>query len=115
MSTKTLSVQLQRDLIPQIDVEVVVGRLNAIASRPPSVQKGNASNELHLNVTFVTEDAPGLWDKIASELCLFMEPPSQISRGIIVVCEGDHGWNDYLLLYHFDRDKALDQFPPKQA
>jgi hypothetical protein len=26
----------------------------------------------------------------------------------IVTCQGEHGWDDYLLLYHYDRTVAVD-------
>lgn len=35
---------------------------------------------------------------------------STISRACIVVCEGAQGWDDYLLLHHFDPAEVLDHF-----
>ena len=29
----------------------------------------------------------------------------------MVVCEGEHGWDDYLLLHHWDRRFRLDSVP----
>jgi hypothetical protein len=28
--------------------------------------------------------------------------------GCIVTCQGEHGWDDYLLLYHYDLTQKLD-------
>jgi hypothetical protein len=30
---------------------------------------------------------------------------------MIVVCEGERGWDDYLLLHHFDKRQKLDKPP----
>ncbi len=31
----------------------------------------------------------------------------------IVTCQGDHGWDDYLLLHHYDRTLVLDVPAPR--
>jgi hypothetical protein len=30
-------------------------------------------------------------------------------KGMIVVCEGERGWDDYLLLRHFDKSQKIDR------
>ena len=32
-----------------------------------------------------------------------------LSKCCIVVCEGEHGWDDYLLLHHYDASETLDE------
>ena len=31
-----------------------------------------------------------------------------LAAAAIIVCEGEHGWDDYLLLHHFDPAEPLD-------
>ena len=32
----------------------------------------------------------------------------RLARAAIATCEGKHGWDDYLLLHHYDRTLVLD-------
>jgi hypothetical protein len=32
-----------------------------------------------------------------------------LAQAAIVVCEGELGWDDYLLLHHFNSDEELDE------
>ena len=41
------------------------------------------------------------WDAITPRL-------KAVPVNLIVVCEGEHGWDDYLLLHHFDEQQELD-------
>ena len=42
------------------------------------------------------DDSPVVWEM------------SALSAGAIACCEGDNGWDDYLLLYHFDNSESID-------
>ncbi len=51
-----------------------------------------------VTATWQTADPARLWAALR-ELLRADEP---MARAAIVVCEGEHGWKDYLILHHFD-------------
>ena len=67
------------------------------------VQRGE-DNGLYININFDTNDIVSLWDAIGE---LVSSDPLWASA-TIACCEGDNGWDDYLLLYHFDDTEQLD-------
>lgn len=77
------------------------------------VISGN-ENGAYINIELQSEDIQRLWEIIQTELSDKNNDFSIISKGVVVVCEGDKGWDDYLLLYHYDVSEKLDQFTPKK-
>ena len=67
------------------------------------VQRGE-DDGLYININFDTNDIVSLWDAISE---LVTSDPLWESA-TIACCEGDNGWDDYLLLYHFDETEQLD-------
>ena len=65
-------------------------------------------------MNFRTLDLPRLWQAIQESLGFAdgWKPP--IARALIVVCEGNYGWDDYLLLHHFD-DCAIQDASPGEG
>ena len=108
---KTLSIQILPDRLPSTDIQAMVGKLENLSSQATvqnSVSDSGADGN-YINVNFVTSNVSVLWKAIESTLGLSSSTPPPVSDGIIVVCEGDHGWEDYLLLYHFDKSEAIDK------
>lgn len=115
---KNLSVQIQSDLVTEVDAENIIELLMPLAKDTSLVQESHVTsgsdNGHYINIDFQTPDAPRLWQAIQSTLCLSRGNESPISRSVIVVCEGKDGWNDYLLLHHFDDSEATDVFSSSQ-
>jgi len=113
---KTLSVQIQPERIAGVDISLVVKALRKLAQRPDIAAMGTTakveSGNEYVNVKFKTQNAPALWEEI---LIYFpkLKSFSTILNGLIIVCEGDKGWGDYLLLYHFSSKEKLDTFAKK--
>ena len=61
----------------------------------------------YLNILFETSDIGQLWAGL--RVVIASEPA--IAGSAIVCCEGDHGWDDYLLLHHFDPSETVDKLP----
>jgi hypothetical protein len=61
----------------------------------------------YISITFSTNDTAGLWSHIRG---VVKASPfaAAIVASTIVVCEGKDGWNDYLLLHHYDFAEPLD-------
>jgi len=115
---KTLSIQIQTDLTSESDVRAALDALKPIAndvSLIRRVQETEATTENnYINVNFETSDAQRLWVVLQSVLHLNTEPKPTIASALIVVCEGSHGWNDYLLLHHYDKSQSVDEFVPSK-
>lgn len=105
---KTLSVQIQPDLVPDVDLDAVLSSLARLAGTPRDVRGAVNANGRYISLNFVTRDAPRLWKAIESRMSLPSDPLFEASKGITIICEGEKGWSDYLLLYHFDTQKILD-------
>ena len=95
-----LNVQLQPDLLASFSDS----QLEQFCSSPSfaglvqdcRVVKGNDRGP-YINVYFSAPDLKLLWQVIRRELVRL-----GLQAGCIVTCTGKDGWNDYLLLHHFD-------------
>jgi hypothetical protein len=59
----------------------------------------------YVNVDFWAADPTALWAKVRSEL----RAAPEMAGAAIACCQGERGWDDYLLLHHFEPDEPLDQ------
>ena len=111
---KTLSIQIQPDLQPDIDFDVKVSDLHDRIRDDPLVEKFSVDSGLKngrfINVNIETSDVASLWKMVRSTLGLGTADKSPFSEAAIVVCEGEDGWNDYRLLHHFDGAEQVDTF-----
>ncbi len=108
---RCLSLQIQPDRIPQLNVAAVVKELTELTAEPNhsanvDVQEGNDEGRC-INVTWSTRNYTTLWNTLQNKL----EQDHQLSQCSIVCCEGQHGWDDYLLLHHYDSTQQLDELP----
>lgn len=95
--------QFQPDRSPTLDVPAVVASLSSLDA---SARVTDGVDDVrYINIDFSPVDAISLWSAIRDRLSA--EP--DLSRAAIVICEGRHGWDDYLLLHHFDRSLILDE------
>lgn len=67
--------------------------------------------EGHATATFSTDEVPQFWDWIRSKLTLGEH--FGFHQASLVVCEGEQGWEDHLLLYSFDPMDKIDQLRPR--
>jgi hypothetical protein len=110
---KALSIQVQSHLLQGLDIGAVQTACEAIASMPLVARHHfdhGHDTEHYFNFTFGTEDLAALWRELES--CLYSDPVlgSSLRAASMAMCEGDHGWDDYLLLYHFDLAVRRDAF-----
>lgn len=67
------------------------------------------SGEGWTNLMFATQQPAILWGLLWRELFGRAAFAERLRECSMAVCEGSHGWDDYLLLHHFDRALPLDQ------
>ncbi len=99
---KRLKLQIQPELAPGLDVESAVARLRGLSRS--TVTCGD-ENGPYINVDYAPVDIEMLWRQVRKEL----RANPKLSECAIVFCEGDDGWDDYLLLHHFDASEPLDE------
>ena len=110
-SMKCLSIQLQSQLCELRDVSPLVDKLVTNAQ----------SHHATTGVSVTAGDDAGPYTNInieshqVAELWTFIRPlvvnDEALSSCAIACCEGDNHWDDYLLLFHYDKSEAIDAFP----
>lgn len=66
---------------------------------------------VYTNLMFATDDLKELWRLLHERLYQSAEFGLPLRASSMAMCEGQHGWDDYLLLYHFDPKVPRDAFP----
>lgn len=64
--------------------------------------------EPYSNLIFETTELRILWDLLQKSLYKDEKVGLALTQASMAMCEGNDGWNDYLLLYHFDPSLKLD-------
>jgi hypothetical protein len=103
---KALSIQIQPERAPGLNMEEVQAAFETIAEVTSLVRHHQFDDGFdktrYFNFTFGTEDLKGLWAVIQSTVYGNPALAEPVAKSSIVVCTGENGWDDYLLLFHFD-------------
>jgi hypothetical protein len=62
----------------------------------------------YVNFDFRAQDLARLWDILRGQVFWDQTIGPHLAETSIATCEGNHGWDDYLLLHHYDRTLVLD-------
>ena len=105
-----LNVQVQPDLSPDLDLAGVLALFATAAELADAELEVIAGDDdgLYVNYDFRTRDLPRLWEVLQSQVFLDTTQGPRLAQASIVTCEGNRGWDDYLLLHHHDRTFELD-------
>jgi hypothetical protein len=114
MTIKTLNIQLQPMLFAVNLCDLAVKKLKALENNKKLVTSakydyGEEDGIHYINITFTSLDIIQLWRTIQKQFLTETSAGMMFKSGSIIVCEGDFGWNDYLLLHHFDPLEKLDK------
>jgi hypothetical protein len=112
LTVRHLNIQLQPDRAARLDLSRARGIIEALAQDHAIVagfdaQEGEDEGR-YLNFTFLAKDPATLWQRIRANVLAEAVIGHEIASSSIIVCEGDHGWDDYLLLHHYDPGLAKD-------
>ena len=58
-----------------------------------------------INLNIKTNNIKELWVKIKK----YLQEHNELANSTIVTCEGSQGWDNYLLLHHFDSKEKLNE------
>jgi len=109
---KTLIVQMQPDLVSGLDAAALTRELEQFGASSPNgshqaTERGNDDGQ-YINIVFSTDDLTTLWREVKAAFLEGHPSREGFARLSIITCEGSAGWDDYLLLHHFDESETLD-------
>lgn len=109
---KSLSIQVQPELSPGLDIARLTQAFRSVAQKPDLVKHhafdSGVDGGAYFNYTFGTPNARDLWIVIQDEIFNSQEFAYHMSRASMVMCSGETGWDDYLQLFHFDPSVPID-------
>ena len=109
---RSISIQIQPDLSPNIDMEVVANEFLAIATMSELVVchsfDSGEDDGSYFNYTFDAKKPLRLWHEIQSRLYENQELAAHMKKSSIATCSDEDSWDNYLLLFHFDPTVDLD-------
>jgi hypothetical protein len=109
---KRLCIQIQPERVPELDEALLRRTLSELGAGTALVnQVGIDEGEddgRYLNFNYKTPDVGRLWSLIRREVLNSPALGPAIRQAAIITCQGDAGWDDYLLLHHLDDDEPLD-------
>lgn len=110
---RSLSIQVQPDLIPELDIEKTKQLFEALKDNSlvekSAFDEGNDKGR-YLNFTYGTNDARSLWGVIQKKIYEHNIFGKQLLKCSMAMCSSEEGWNNYLLLHHFDPSVPLESF-----
>ena len=113
MTTESeLHVQVQPALAPALDLARLHARFEALAQTEASVLRSKIEegddDGPYLNLMFKTADLARLWQVVQAELYGHPTLGTLLRQASMTLCTGETGWDDYLLLHHFNPAFELD-------
>ena len=108
----TLCIQVQPNRAPDIDMARVRALGESVAANKKLVSRfaviDGEDKGPYSNLMFETTELLKLWGQLQEALYKDANVGSALAQASMAMCEGNDGWNDYLLLYHFDPSVKLD-------
>jgi hypothetical protein len=107
---KRLNVFFDPERVPELNPADVVFHLRALSAgwaEKLHVDQGD-DNGPYASVTYTVRDLADFWAHLQAEMSRNPIVSAALLCGGIITCEGDHSWDDYLLLHHFDLTEPLD-------
>ncbi|OYW68757.1 MAG: hypothetical protein B7Z40_01635 [Bosea sp. 12-68-7] len=103
-------IQLQPERATGIDFDAVTKRAAAFADTSSFVVDfWTDIGDDYINLMFATEMRKLFWHAFLAEF-LGLDPHGQAIRNCcLAYCEGSRGWDDYLVLHHYDPTEQLDR------
>jgi hypothetical protein len=112
-------IQIHPHRSPQLDLAGVRSECESLAAEKAWVRRFSweegYDNHAYINLMFETDYPKLLWKLLYEQLYQARSFGQLIQASSIAMCEGRHGWDDYLLLHHFDPEQRCDDFLGRSA
>ncbi len=109
---RTISIQVQPDKVANLDIDILNQLFDKIkkSSLVERAYRDEGDDQgIYINLNFDSENTNLLWVEIYNAFYK-SELGEDLGKCTMVMCSGNNDWDDYLLLYHFDPNVALDNF-----
>lgn len=107
-----LQIQIHPARSAGLDISAILAECAALAAVEPAiaehiVEEGEDVGR-YINIDFRTSSRCDLWRLLLTKLYQHEKLGGALAASSMVICTGSDGWNDYLLLHHYDRTLQLD-------
>ena len=110
---KSLSIQVQPDRAPDLDIEKVRKLFEEIKNNALvehyHFDEGEDKGR-YMNFTYNSNDAQSLWKTIKNKVYENQYVGGTLVKCSMAMCSSEEGWDDYILLHHFDPTVPLEEF-----
>lgn len=113
MTQRRLHLQLHIDRPRSFDLDAALDACRAAAAAAPPteirIQVNEAEN--YANIDFRAHDIRPVWRAVCTLAMGDDRQGAAVRAASMALCEGDHGWDDYRTLHHYDPAVLLDPVP----
>jgi hypothetical protein len=109
---KELCIQVHPDRVKGLNMSAVRSRCEALANNSlisRFAQGEGVDSGRYANIIFETADVTALWSLVWREIYSNVAVGQPMRLASIATCHGARGWDDYLLLHHYDPAQPLDR------
>ncbi|WP_018150909.1 hypothetical protein [Leeia oryzae] len=108
----TFCIQIQPDRAPGLDLATLKQFCETLAAEQPAIERfglieGDDEGPF-INLMFETDDEFALWKLVKKQLFKHPVFGKVLKQACMVLCSGEEGWDDYLLLHHYDETIECD-------
>ena len=100
---KTLSIQAVEDENGVLHKTLIEDNLQELGFSPEV--KESFDDEHYVNFYIDTDDLVAVWKAIKSNFV----PVKEIANSCMIICQGEYGWDDFLILSHSSPEIELDE------
>lgn len=115
---RTLCIQFQPRRAPGLQPRHVASVLADFAASVGGIRtfsfRGGNDRGPYVNYFFDTRSPRKIWRAMSGSILRHHRIGAGLRRSTIITCEGTRGWDNYLLLHHFDSKVGLDHFRTSQ-
>ncbi len=105
----TLCCHIQIDRLWTLTEDRIIGLCRNLSDKMPNVTFASGDdNGRYVNLFIDSDDAADAWSLIRTSLLSERTIGVEVGAASIVTITGRDGWDDYLLLHHFDQTQPLD-------
>jgi hypothetical protein len=108
-------IQIHPHRSSELDLDGVRARCEGLANNSQLIRRfafvDGTDRHDYANLIFETSDVGELWTLLQQRLYCSSEFGGALAESSMAMCEGQRGWEDYLLLHHYDPAVQLDRLP----
>ena len=108
-----LCIQVHPARAPALDISRLKEECTVVAKRTAGIRGIGFTEGFdggpYLNIVFAAENPIDAWEQLELELLESADFGADLKSCSMCMCTGENGWEDFVLLYHFDPKVELDE------